>query len=88
KWAIQGIPQRKMDYQIWCGPAIGAFNQWVKGSFLETHENRKTAEIALNLMFGACVCIRASILKTQGIEIPVDAGLFKPMKKNEIFAFL
>ncbi|MCK5696131.1 MAG: PfaD family polyunsaturated fatty acid/polyketide biosynthesis protein, partial [Desulfobacula sp.] len=88
KWAIQGIPQRKMDYQIWCGPAIGAFNQWVKGSFLETHENRRTAEIAFNLMFGACICIRASILRTQGIELPMDASLFKPMREKEIFTFL
>jgi len=86
KWAIQGIPQRKMDYQIWCGPAIGAFNQWVKGSFLETHKNRRTDEIALNLMFGACICIRASILKTQGVEIE-DSNLFNPMKKKEIFSF-
>ncbi|MCD4722212.1 MAG: PfaD family polyunsaturated fatty acid/polyketide biosynthesis protein [Desulfobacula sp.] len=88
KWAIQGIPQRKMDYQIWCGPAIGAFNQWVKGSFLEAHENRKTDEIALNLMFGACICIRASILRTQGIELPMDASLFKPLGKKEISTFL
>lgn len=88
KWAIQGIPQRKMDYQIWCGPAIGAFNQWVKGSFLETHENRRAAEIALNLLFGACICIRASILKTQGIDLPMDATGFKPLPKEEILTFL
>ncbi|NOX34538.1 MAG: PfaD family polyunsaturated fatty acid/polyketide biosynthesis protein [Deltaproteobacteria bacterium] len=86
KWAIQGIPQRKMDYQIWCGPAIGAFNQWVKGSFLENHENRRAAEIALNLMMGACICIRASILKAQGIELPFEATSFKPLKRKEILA--
>jgi PfaD family protein len=88
KWAIKGHPTRKMDYQIWCGPAIGAFNQWVKGSFLETHENRKTAEIALNLLFGACICTLASILKTQGINLPMGAGVFKPMTKREIIRFL
>ena len=88
KWAIQGDLKRKMDYQIWCGPAIGAFNQWVKGSFLESHENRKTAEIAFNLMFGACICIRVSILKLQGIDLPVDASVFKPMEKKEILTFL
>lgn len=88
KWAIQGLVQRKMDYQIWCGPSIGAFNQWVKGTFLEHHENRRTAEIALNLLFGACICTRASILKTQGIELPMDAGGFKPLRKNEILPFL
>jgi trans-AT polyketide synthase/acyltransferase/oxidoreductase domain-containing protein len=88
KWAIQGITQRKMDYQIWCGPAIGAFNQWVKGSFLETFENRKTAEIALNLMYGASVCIRASILSTQGIELPMGANEVKPLPRKEILSFL
>lgn len=88
KWSIQGDPKRKMDYQIWCGPAIGAFNQWVKGSFLETHENRKTAEIALNILFGAAVCTRASILRTQGIELPMDAGLCRPMQKKEISSYI
>lgn len=88
KWAIQGIPTRKMDYQIWCGPSIGAFNQWVKGSFLETHENRRTAEIAFNLLFGACLCIRASVLKTQGIDLPLDAVEFKPLEKKDILAYL
>ncbi|MCP3874530.1 MAG: PfaD family polyunsaturated fatty acid/polyketide biosynthesis protein [Desulfobacteraceae bacterium] len=87
KWAIQGIPKRKMDYQIWCGPAIGAFNQWVKGSFLETHENRKTAEIALNILLGACICSRASILEVQGIELPMDAREFKPITKKELLRF-
>ncbi|MCP4672471.1 MAG: 2-nitropropane dioxygenase, partial [Desulfobacula sp.] len=88
KWAIQGDVRRKMDYQIWCGPAIGAFNQWVKGSFLESHENRKTAEIALNLLFGACISTRASILMTQGITVSAGSGEFNPMKKHEILKFM
>ncbi|MCP4673432.1 MAG: PfaD family polyunsaturated fatty acid/polyketide biosynthesis protein [Desulfobacula sp.] len=88
KWAIQGDVKRKMDYQIWCGPAIGAFNLWVKNSFLESHENRETAEIALNLLFGACISIRASILKTQGIKASKNFDEFKPMKKQEIFKFI
>jgi trans-AT polyketide synthase/acyltransferase/oxidoreductase domain-containing protein len=87
-WAINGIPERKMDYQIWCGPAIGAFNQWAKGTFLESHENRKTAEVALNLLFGACICIRTSFLRVQGIELPLDTISFKPMKKEEILALV
>ncbi|OGR10896.1 MAG: 2-nitropropane dioxygenase [Desulfobacula sp. GWF2_41_7] len=88
KWAIRGIPHRKMDYQIWCGPSIGAFNQWAKGSFLESHENRKTSEIALNILFGACVCTRASILKIQGIDIGIDAGSSKPLPLKEILSYL
>ena len=84
KWAIQGDAKRKMDYQIWCGPAIGAFNQWTKGSFLENHENRKTAEIALNLLFGACLSIRVSMSTTQGITPDTDVEIFKPKTKEEI----
>lgn len=86
KWAIKGLPLRKMDYQIWCGPAIGAFNQWVKGTFLESHENRKVAELALNLLFGACMCTRASILKIQGIELPQGADIFEPLHKEALLA--
>ncbi len=88
KWAIQGIPQRRLDYQIWCGPSIGAFNQWVKGSFLETHDNRKTAEIALNILLGASICSRAAILEAQGIELPLSAKAFRPLPKKELAAFL
>ncbi len=44
RWAIQGTPDRKMDYQIWCGPAMGAFNQWVQNSFLEGPDHRKTPD--------------------------------------------
>ncbi len=84
RWAIQGTPERRMDYQIWCGPAIGAFNQWVKGTFLESHENRFAAVVALNLLLGACVCTRASFLRSQGIYLPGNAGSFAPMEKEEI----
>lgn len=33
RWAIAGESSRKIDYQIWCGPAMGAFNSWTAGSF-------------------------------------------------------
>lgn len=88
KWAINGIPERKMDYQIWCGPAIGAFNQWVKDSFLEPAENRKTALIALNLLVGASVCMRASFLRAQGIQLPSETMVFSPLTKEELSTYL
>ncbi len=88
QWAVNGDVNRKMDYQIWCGPAIGAFNQWVKDSFLEHYENRKTAEIALNLLLGACISLRVSMLRTQGVEMPVDIEHFKPMTKEKILSLL
>jgi len=84
RWAIQGDPKRRMDYQIWCGPAMGAFNQWVRGSFLESHENRHAAEIGLNLLFGACICTRASFLRAQGVTLEGKTGTFAPMEKETL----
>jgi trans-AT polyketide synthase/acyltransferase/oxidoreductase domain-containing protein len=83
-WSIAGDPSRKIDYQIWCGPAMGAFNQWVKGSFLESHENRKTATVAMNLLLGAAVITRANWLRNQGVELPPEAAKFVPMKMADI----
>ncbi len=88
KWAIQGVVERKMDYQIWCGPAIGAFNQWVKGTFLESHTERTAALVAVNILFGACVSIRISMLRFQGVDLPHGLVNFKPLKKEEISTFL
>ncbi len=87
KWAIQGTEDRKMDYQIWCGPSMGAFNQWAKSSFLEAPENRKAAEIALNLLMGACFHMRTAILKAQGIDLPGEY-FFRPMKKDTIYKYI
>jgi PfaD family protein len=83
-WAIQGEPTRRIDYQIWCGPAMGAFNQWVKGSFLEAPANRRTVEVALNLLFGAAVATRANWLRAQGIAIPAGAGAIRPLALADI----
>ena len=83
-WAIQGEPTRKIDYQIWCGPAIGAFNQWVKGSFLEAPQNRRTVVVAMNLLYGAAVVTRANWLRAQGIALPGGAASFQPMELAEI----
>jgi PfaD family protein len=34
RWAIDGDTTRRTDYQLWAGPAVGAFNRWTRGSFL------------------------------------------------------
>ncbi len=58
RWAQQGVPERRMDYQIWCGPAMGAFNEWVRGSFLEPAEARDVVTVARNLLVGAAALNR------------------------------
>jgi PfaD family protein len=87
-WANAGDPTRKIDYQIWCGPAIGAFNHWVKGSFLEKWENRRTVTVAMNLMLGAAAATRANWLRQQGICLPAGVARFYPLKLPEIIQLL
>ncbi|PEM85215.1 [acyl-carrier-protein] S-malonyltransferase [Bacillus wiedmannii] len=48
--ALNGIVENKVDYQIHCGPALGAFNQWVRGTALENWRKRHVDEIAEKLM--------------------------------------
>jgi PfaD family protein len=87
-WANSGDPSRKIDYQIWCGPSMGAFNQWAKGTFLEKRENRKTVTVAMNLMFGATVTTRVNWLRYQGITLPRKAGKFYPLELSKILELL
>jgi trans-AT polyketide synthase/acyltransferase/oxidoreductase domain-containing protein len=48
--AMRGSDEQRVDYQISCGPAMGAFNRWVKGTELESWRNRHVGEIATRLM--------------------------------------
>lgn len=48
--ALTGDSAHKLDYQIHCGPALGAFNQWVRGSELESWRNRHVDTIAEKMM--------------------------------------
>jgi trans-AT polyketide synthase/acyltransferase/oxidoreductase domain-containing protein len=50
--ALEGIHEHRLDYQIHTGPALGAFNQWVKGTELENWRSRHVNEIAEKLMAG------------------------------------
>jgi PfaD family protein len=80
RWAIDGETARRVDYQIWCGPSMGAFNAWVKGSILEPLEHRTVVQIALNLLEGAAVATRAHQLRTFGLAVPPPAFHFRPRR--------
>lgn len=84
KWSVNGVEDRRIDYQIWCGPAIGAFNRWTQGTFLEPPENRRTVTVARNLLVGACVVTRAAWLRQQGIVLPPDAARFSPLTETAL----
>jgi trans-AT polyketide synthase/acyltransferase/oxidoreductase domain-containing protein len=75
-WATSGDPARTVDYQIWCGPAMAAFNDWVRGSFLEA--------VALNILYGAAVLTRARIASIQGVSLPAGVPRLIPLESTEI----
>ncbi len=78
RWSIDGVEDRRGDYQIWCGPAMGAFNTWAAGSFLEHPSNRSVVQVARNLMEGAAVVTRAQQLRSYGLAVPNAAFDFRP----------
>lgn len=78
RWAVTGDQDRRTDYQLWCGPALGAFNHWVAGSFLADHTRRSVTQVGLNLLEGATVVTRAQQLRTCGVPVPPSAFAFTP----------
>jgi len=81
-WAKDGDPKRTIDYQVWCGPAMGAFNEWVKGSPLEAPANRRAACVARNILEGAAAISRANLHRFTG------GSSSSQMMKPEIKEFL
>lgn len=69
--ALAGAPAGRVDYQIHCGPAMGAFNAWAAGTPLEHWRHRHVDDIAHALMTGAAAHLahmyqRMSSAKAEG----------------------
>ena len=88
RWANAGVQGREMDYQVWCGPAMGSFNEWAQGSYLEPWQNRRAVPIALNILRGAAILTRANTLASQGIEVSSALLDLAPRESVEAFESL
>jgi PfaD family protein len=88
RWANAGEPTRQLDYQVWCGPAMGAFNEWAKGSVLEPPKNRTVVGVALNLMYGASIALRRESLRQQGVLLPDECFATTPLSREDLEARL
>jgi trans-AT polyketide synthase, acyltransferase and oxidoreductase domains len=78
RWSNIGEKGRELDYQIWCGPAMGAFNAWVRGTYLEQPENRYVTDIAQQIMNGAAYLYRLQALKMQSVGFPAAFSRYQP----------
>ncbi len=56
-WGRRAVMERKLDFQIWCGPSLGAFNDWVKNTEFSKPENRFVAKLA-DLLFKETVFLK------------------------------
>lgn len=47
---LDGDEGREVDFQVYCGPALGALNQWLKGTELEDWRNRHVDQLGRKIM--------------------------------------
>ncbi len=79
RWAAEGEAGREMDYQIWCGPSMGAFNAWARGSYLADVNNRKVADVAAQILTGAAYSYRVGLLRVQGVRFSSAVSEYRPV---------
>ncbi len=78
RWSVVGEAGREMDYQIWCGPAMGTFNEWVKGTYLAEMENRSVIDVIRHIFTGAAYLKRLGMARAQGILFPSHLETYTP----------
>ncbi|TCO60619.1 PfaD family polyunsaturated fatty acid/polyketide biosynthesis protein [Actinocrispum wychmicini] len=83
RWATSGETDRAGDYQIWCGPAMGSFNEWARGTYLAAPENRRVAEVATHLMRGAAFVTRVQQLALAGVRLPAACRDYQPVPSTD-----
>ena len=81
RWSRDGVVDRKLDYQIWCGPSMGAFNEWVRGTYLEDYRNRYIADVTEQLTSGCVYRSRVQSLKLQGVSFPSELDFYYPQEQ-------
>jgi len=84
RWANAGEESRQVDYQVWCGPSMGAFNEWSKDSWLAEPANRTIATVAMNLLYGAAIVTRINGLRNQGVKFSDQVTHLAPQEISVI----
>jgi trans-AT polyketide synthase/acyltransferase/oxidoreductase domain-containing protein len=68
--AMNGVEEEKVNYQVHCGPALGSFNQWVKGTALESWRDRHVSDLGERIMTGAAAVLTRRFAE-MNLEDPV-----------------
>ncbi|MDR2368105.1 MAG: PfaD family polyunsaturated fatty acid/polyketide biosynthesis protein [Deltaproteobacteria bacterium] len=87
RWAINGLTDRRTDWCVFCGPSLGAFNEWAAGSHYEDPANRRVADLAGLLLHGAAVIKRLALARDLGL-LPDDHCInLSPLPPEELLNF-
>jgi len=78
RWSVAGEKGREMDYQVWTGPSMGAFNNWVKATYLKAPQNRHVVDLALHILRGCAILYRVRSLEMQGVVFPAALQQYIP----------
>jgi len=78
RWSVAGEKGREMDYQVWTGPSMGAFNHWVRGTYLEAPQNRHVVDLAMHILRGCASLYRLRSLEMQGLVFPAALHRYIP----------
>ncbi len=74
-WANNGIEGRQMDYQVWCGPAIGSFNEFIQGTYLDYSSANNfpcVTQANLHILTGAAYMKRLQVLRFASLQVDIN----------------
>lgn len=80
RWASVGEADRRPDFQIWSGPAMGSFNEWTRGTHLAEPASRGVVEVNLQLLHATSVAARVGALRAAGVD--VDAQRYATVRED------
>ena len=83
RWSATGEKGREMDYQVWTGPSMGAFNNWVEGTYLEAPQNRHVVDVAMQILRGCACLYRVRSLEMQGVVFPAALRRYIPTQGTQ-----
>ncbi len=78
RWSATGEKGRELDYQIWCGPSIGPFNDWTRGSYLAEPANRGIVDVSLHILAGTAYLARVQSLRNAGVQVSAPLSTYYP----------
>ena len=83
-----GVTDRSLDFQVWCGPAIGSFNDFIRGTYLDPAVSgvfHDVHEANLQILKGASFVRRArQITADARFNAAVDATAVAPYRPEPL----